>query len=207
MDGSFVTSIATDLLADGRFDRSIAVMTGHNSDEGRLFTEPSILDESSYHQWLKDTIPRASNDKIDNITDLYPPNFQGSSAYTTQLGRAALTMGDYLINCNAYSLNSAFEIASYAYQFSVPDGLHGDDTAYTFYDDDAGPTVNATIATIMQHYFLNFATSGKPNKDNVPPFPSYDQGNVQNLNITSLGSLQDTAASRRCAWWQQASYR
>ncbi|KNG52744.1 nonribosomal peptide synthase [Stemphylium lycopersici] len=207
VDGSFVPSIATDLLAHGRFDRSIAVMTSHNSDEGRLFTEPSISDESDYRQWWTETMRGISNNIIDNITEIYPSNFQGSSGYTTQLGRAALTMGDYLINCNAYSLNSALGNSSYAYQFSVPDGLHGDDTASTFYEVDDGSTVNVTIATIMQRYFLNFAKSGTPNGDDVPLFPWYGRGDVQNLSITSLGPMQDTAASRRCAWWQQALYR
>jgi cholinesterase len=182
-------------------------MTGHNSNEGTMFAEPSISDESSYRQWLKEQFPEISNASFNNVMDLYPSPSQDSSEYTTQLGRAALTMGDFLINCNAYSLNSAFGNTSYAYQFSVPKGLHGDDTAYTFYEGDVGSTVNVTIATLMQRYFLNFAISGTPNEDGTPLFPSYSEGELQNLNITSLGPIKELAASRRCTWWQKALYR
>ena len=48
VDGNFGPDIAANLLVSGRSDRSVEVMTGHNSDEGALFTDPSILDDSAY---------------------------------------------------------------------------------------------------------------------------------------------------------------
>lgn len=179
-------------------------MTGHNSDEGRMFTEPSISNDSDYREWLEQQIPEILNDTIDEIAELYPADFRSTSEYTTQLGRVALAMGDFLVHCNAHALNTAFGNTSYAYQFSAEQGLHGDDVAYTFYDGGAESAVNVTLATVMQRYFVNFAVSGLPNDDRVPLFPTYNQEEVLNLNTTSMGPIQEIAVSKRCSVWPKA---
>jgi len=208
VDGSFAPDIPTVLLANNHFDDFINVITGHNLDEGTLFTDPSLTNDSTYRRWLNDQIPGISESAFMEITKvLYPPIFNGTYGYTTQFGRAALTIGDFFINCNSYSLNSAFGGASFAYQFAVPPGLHGEDTAYTFYDRGANSSVNATLATTMQRYFLNFAVSGSPNAEGLPLFPSYSGERVLKLNHTLFGPIQNSTSLARCSWWQEALWK
>lgn len=208
VDGSFVPDEAPNLLATGRFNRSVKVMTGHNSNEGSFFTDSTISNDSAYQQLLRDQIPDISESAFNKITKvLYPPISSGESIYTTEYGRAIRFMAEFMVDCNSHSLNSAYGAASFAYHFSVPPGGHGEDVKYTFYDGVDGAGLNTTLATLMQRYFLNFAVSGSPNAESLPLFPSYSRGIVQNLNNTLLGPIQDGAAVARCSGLQKALYR
>lgn len=208
VDGSFVPDLASVLLADGHFDHSINIMAGHNSDEGLLFTSLNVTNESSYEAFVRQQFPGIPVAALTTITEaLYPANFNGSFGYTDQIGRTDITIGDFSIVCNAHYLNTAFGNDSYAYQFSIPPGLHGEDLSYTFYDGGADPGVNTTLAVLMQHYILNFAVGGSPNAAGLPLFPCYDDAREENLNSTLLGPMHDDTASARCAWWQKALYR
>ena len=158
--------------------------------------------------------PGISTTALAELTQtLYPPsNVNLSIGYSTPNGRAALTTGDYHIVCNGHYLTTAFPNASYAYRFSVPPGIHGSDLPYTFYVNGTAPattqSINATLALLMQRYFLNFAIAGSPNGLGVPRFPLYGGEAEEILSSTMVGAVHDddlTAA--RCKWWQKGLYR
>lgn len=207
VDGSYIPNIPSALLANKQFDQSVNVMVGHNSDEGLLFTSPFVTNETSYEQLIQQLFPNIKDSAITHISKvLYPPIFNGTFGYVDQMGRTDLTIGDFSVVCNAYFLNEAFGDGSYAYEFSVAPGTHASDEPYTFYNGDDGDGVNATLAVLMQEYFLNFVTTSTPNSKGLPLFPFYHGGVEENLNDTRLGPMHDDAVARRCKWWQKALY-
>jgi cholinesterase len=219
VDGDYAPDLPGKLLQQGKFDKTVYVMTGHNADEGSRFVPSTIVtNESSYQEFLQSVFPSLADnpEKLFFITQtLYPPIFNGSQGYTTQTERNNITIGDAVQVCNTRYMNqAAFLPATYAYQFSVPPAVHGADLSYTFYDfgspvDDDG--VNTTVAMILQHYITQFAATGSPNAHKLLYFPPATGGlEVQNLGSDFVGPTQEESGVRglpeRCHYWQQAPY-
>lgn len=216
VDGTFVPAMPGKLLLEGKFDSSLNIMVGHNSDEGLEFTSPFLTTEALLEENLESVFPTATNDTISYMLNtLWPAIYDGSYGYTTLFERASVITAEVSFTCNTRFLDLAFENLTHAYYFTVPPGLHGEDIAYTFFNGDTttsddGLPVNATVATTLQKYITNFATSecGDPNGDDVPFFPFY-QGNSTTLVLgdEGLGALvKDTTANERCGWLMQALY-
>lgn len=208
IDGSYLRDLPSVLLKEGRYDHSLKIVTGHCSDEGLLFTSPFIADSASYANYLKRVFPDISTSSLSYIQYvLYPPVFDGSYGYRTQMGRTDLTIGDVAIVCNARYLDHAFP-GQYAYEFTVPPGFHAEDTSYVFYDSGADPGVNITLAVLLQRYITRFADTGNPNGPGLPKFVTSSDEIVQNLNSSYIGPIQDEARiGQRCDWWQKGLYR
>ena len=209
VDGDYIPDLPGVLLAQGKYVKSVGLMTSHCSDEGLLFTSPFLTNNSGYSTYLQQLFPGISSKQVDYISSvLYPANFSGYYGYTTQMGRLNLTIGDVSIVCTARYLDNAFE-GQYAYEFTVPPATHAADTTYVFYDNGTAPMVsNATLAILLQRYITRFAETGSPNGPGLPPFVMNKNGVVQNLNSSYIGPVQDEPLSKkRCAYWQQALYR
>jgi carboxylesterase type B len=216
VDGTFVPAMPGKLLLEGRFDKSLNVMVGHNSDEGLEFTSPFLTSEALLEANLVSVFPTASNDTINYILDtLYPAVYDGTYGYSTLFERASLITAEVSFTCNTRFLDIGFNNLTHSYYFTVPPGLHGEDIAYTFFNGDTttsddGLPVNAKVATTLQKYITNFAlsTDGNPNGVGVPFFPRYQSNStVVELGITGLGDLSvDTTANNRCDWFMQALY-
>ncbi|KAK9481761.1 Alpha/Beta hydrolase protein [Lipomyces starkeyi] len=211
-DGFYVPDFPSRLLSEGRFDHSISIMVGHNSNEGAIFASPFIVTQADYVTAVEQIIPSASQEVIAYVTEtLYPNILNGSFSHTTQNERFALTLSDLYITCNTRFLALAFKGLAYSYFFSVPPGYHGVDVAYTFYDGPAkeeGYPVNATLAGIFQNYIGTFGATGSPNYAGLPYFPRYGANTtVLNVNVTNLGSrLMDPMANQRCTYWYTTPY-
>ena len=214
VDSSYVRSLPGVSLLKGHFDASVKVMVGHNSEEGALFASPFIQTDSQYAAVIQQIFPTASAAVIAYITEtLYPPNFDGTYGYLTQVERTALTISDITITCNTRYLDVAFKNQTYSYIFSVPKGLHGEDIAYTFFNGDTstsneGPAVNGTLASIFQDYLTGFAIKATPNAEHLPWFPVYGMNeSVKNVEYSDLNAVEvDPMANARCAYWQSAPY-
>lgn len=214
VDGTFAPKLPGVLLLEGGFDTSLNIMVGHNSNEGLFFTSPFFATEADIIENLSETIPTASNETLEYITQtLYPPVYDGSYSYTTIFERANLLTAELSFTCNTRFLNTAYDNETYAYYFAVPPGLHGEDIAYTFFNGDTttsddGLPVNATVAAALQTYITNFAITGNPNGAGVAYFPEYQSNSTTLvLDIDGLGEVvTDTTANERCSWWQQALY-
>lgn len=215
-DDDYVPDLPSRLLKQGRFDHTLSVMTGHNQDESPQFVPNSLVtDESSYESYLKSLItPLATNaTALHYITQvLYPPVLDGSQGYTNQTERNNLTISDAFV-CSARFLDQApFVPPTYAYEFSVPPALHGDDVAYTFYDfEPIVPGFNTTVAEILQGYITRFAETGQPNAPGLPFFHPAEPGiEVQNLGNDFVGPMEDERGIKqlgeRCRFWQDAPY-
>jgi cholinesterase len=214
VDGSFVPAMPGKLLYEGKFDAPIEIMTGHNADEGLVFTSPFLATEADLETNLETVFPTASNETIAYMLDtLYPPVYDGTYSYTTLFGRASLITAEVSFTCNTRFFDLAYNNETYSYFFTVPPGVHGEDIAYTFFNGDVttlddGLPVNATVATALQKYITNFAMTGSPNGVDVPFFPEYQSNStVVELGITGIGALSvDTTANERCDWLMQALY-
>lgn len=211
--GSMVPALPGQLLAKGHYYRSVSILVGHNSDEGLLFTDPSVQSQSEYMAQVAQILPTSNSSLQSEITNvLYPPNFNGSYGYTNQIERTALSIADFTITCNAHFLASSLP-GAYAYLFSAPPGLHGEDIAYTFFNGDTsssdeGAPVISTVAVAFQRYLISFAMTGKPTALGFEVFIPYgNNATASNIGVGQLGAhIRDPAAREQCKFWQAAPY-
>jgi carboxylesterase type B len=220
-DGNYVPALPDQRLLNGSFDKNIDLITSRNSNEGKYLTDPSIQNDTAFLRLVQSMVPSAAPDAIAYITTvLYPPVFNGSYPYLTQNERASLITGDFIITCHSFVLAKAFAKSeaegqgkSWKYTFAVSPGLHGSDVAYTFFNGDTstpnlgGVPVNATVARVLQTIISNHAQTGQPDGLGVPPFPTYGNGRIFDLNSTMLGSvLSDPDDNERCKFWNEGSW-
>ena len=191
-------------------------MTGHNQDEGSRFVPNTLVtNESSYASYFESYFQPLASDAnaLRRLTQvLYPPVFDGSQGYTTQVERNNLTFADAVLVCNTRYINQAnFLHTTYAYEWFVPPAVHGNDLPYTFYDFGEVTGVNTTVAKILQGYIVRFAQTGQPNAPNLPLFPPARPGRtVQNIGSNFVGPISDERGieqlPERCEFWQSAPY-
>jgi len=121
-------------------------------------------------------------------------------------------ISDFLVGCNANILAPKLN-PGYAYLFSVPPALHGEDVAYTWFNGDTstsdeGLLVDRTIAKAFQRYLTSFAMTGKPTSPGYQDFVMYGQNDtLTNIGLTGLGTpMKDPGAVAQCKFWDEAPY-
>ncbi|RFU30918.1 hypothetical protein B7463_g5433, partial [Scytalidium lignicola] len=215
VDGHYVPAMPGVLLLHGQFDKNVNVMVGHNVDEGLTFTSPFITNQSSYTTFLSTVLPDASPKTIEYLdTVLYPPIFNSSYNYTTQLERTSLTISEMRFSCNTRFLDFAYQNDIYSYYFTVPNGVHSEDVPYTFFNGDTNTLddfrpINVTVAHALQEFITSFTKTGTPNGDGKQTslFPMYgDDSEVIDLGVDGFIIQTDPVANSRCDWWQKALY-
>ncbi|KAH7333081.1 acetylcholinesterase precursor [Rhexocercosporidium sp. MPI-PUGE-AT-0058] len=227
VDGTFATDLPGKLLLEGKFDKSLRVLVGHNADEGLYFTSPFILTDDTFKQNIIDvSFPNADKNNVTSfiLDTLYPNILDGRYGYNNSIARGAYIVSESVFSCNAQYISRAFGLNNntnkdqtgnqdtWGYLFSVPPALHGNDIYYTFYEGPTPAVKNDTLALIMQGYFTNFVMGGNPNGDGLPAFDRYDQqtaagsGVVMDLYLNRTTMIPDDLPLKRCSWWQQALY-
>jgi carboxylesterase type B len=207
VDGTFAPALPGTLLREGRFDKSLSVMAGHNILEGLEFMDPFAQDEARFEADLRIYFPTIKDDIVQYISKvLYPAVYDGSYGYVNPTGRGEIMVTEAFFTCNTVWLGKALNYETYNYIFSIYPSLHGDDIPYTYYDGPNPSVKDDALAIIMQKYFTNFAETGNPNGPGVPNFPQYGTGTTsQDLNYT-ISLIKDNAANGRCDWWQLALF-
>ncbi|KAJ5638973.1 uncharacterized protein N7484_006835 [Penicillium longicatenatum] len=217
VDGTFVPALPGQLLMEGKFDHNLTVMSGHNTDEGLEFTPPASILSSALPKMLKVYYPFITQDVIDYVTQvLYPPIYNGTYGYTSPTERYVFLISESIFECNTEYLNWAYENNTFAYEFSVPPSLHGQDTLYTFYNPgrsgiDGGisglQVQNVSVAFAMQDYFTSFAQFGAPRSPVGPNFPRYGSQNaLLDIGNNTIRPVRDLSDNFRCRYWQTAPY-
>ena len=208
VDGLFAPALPGKLLLQGSFDKKLKLLIGHNADEGLVFSSPGVTNDTAYAQLLTTNFPDinpATASYVENV--LYPADFSGKYGYTDQIGREALTIADSSFTCNTNYLDRAFGNQTYAYQFSVPPALHGQDIPYTFFNGPNTAVQSDTTARALQAYITSFAETGVPSGSGIPKFPLYgNNSEILNLDATSITEIMDNTANARCLWWQKGLY-
>lgn len=217
VDGSFAPALPGQLLLEGRFDWSLNIMVGHNSDEGLIFTSPDGFNSSFLIALLKRLYPNIRASDLNYISQvLYPPVYDGSYGYGNAFERVDLLISDWIFVCNTAYLNSAYRGQTHAYEFSIPPGIHGQDVLYTFYingssgvliNDSGLSVVNSTAAYVLQDYETSFMQTGTPSSSLGPVFPKHGYpGQLMEMGINAIDPHPDPTNNARCRYWQRATY-
>lgn len=209
VDGSFVPGLPGKLLLQGAFDKNIKVMTGHNANEGVFFIDPRVMSDEDVKAFLRRSFPTVQELVLAyTVNTLYPAIYDGSQPYRNPTDRTILLLSELIFTCNTVYLARAYGSSTYNYQFSVPPALHGNDVAYTFYNEaSADPTFNVTVARALQQYITSFTQNGVPSAQGFPNFPLYGPAATElNLNSSGISTMMDTTDNPRCAYWQKALY-
>ena len=183
-------------------------MSGYQLREGVVFTRPYAIDDASFADLVRFWIPSANASVISHVTNtLYPATLDGTQQYTSQLGRSILFVSDYIVNCHSAWINRAFGNQTYGYQFSVPPGVHAQDTEYTLYNGprstDSYGTLNATVAQGLQKYITSFTQTGTPKgQGEYPAFPFYGSGTILNLTDDGFMPVPDLTENQRCSYFK-----
>lgn len=86
--------------------------------------------------------------------------FDGSQGYKSQIQRNSKQIGDLLINCNPYYLQTAVKERSRGYLFTVPPAIHGQEVPYTFYNGPSPDVPYPEVAKVLQDSIIRFAVNG-----------------------------------------------
>lgn len=204
IDTEFAPGLLPQLLRDGRYDKTVSVMVGQNSNEGLYFTSASAASRSGFQDHVLEVLPtlKGLNKTAEMIVNqLYPESTDSNRTdFATAIAPASQFNSDAFINVHRLALHEALN-SSYDYLFAVSPGLHGQDVAYTFFNGPV-PAINTTIAVILQRYITRFVTSGSPNGPDVPYFPHYGTNtSVLALDATGIHPVADPSASTRSKWW------
>ncbi|KAJ5733782.1 hypothetical protein N7493_002568 [Penicillium malachiteum] len=218
VDGTFVPKLPGQLLLEGGYDHNLTVMVGHTSNEGVEFTSPDSRNSITYlSTLLNKSYPFIKSNVTRYITDvLYPPVYDGSYGYNSPFTRVAVVNAESSIQCNLEYLNWAYGNQTFAYEFSVPPGIHGLDAIYVFYNKGqasvdgnlSGLEVqNETVALVVQDYITSFAQFGAPKSSLGPAFKRYGSQNILlNIGNQTIQPMRDTTNASRCHFWQTAPY-
>ncbi|KAL8942451.1 MAG: hypothetical protein Q9216_001651 [Gyalolechia sp. 2 TL-2023] len=204
VDGLFAPGIPGKLLLQGSFDHDLKLMLGHNADEGLVFTSPFLDNDTAYDTYIESTFPDISPSVAQYIDEELYPVPSNSTLYEDDIGRASLSISESTFVCNTLYLNRAFGNQTYAYQFSVPPALHGQDIPYTFFN---GPESSRDADAFLRRLVLVtdfdacqrvLDTSGTVMDDVPPSYESAIQRDYWTIIAVYVQSSGDLcAASRR----------
>ncbi|EHK26551.1 uncharacterized protein TRIVIDRAFT_52507 [Trichoderma virens Gv29-8] len=202
VDGTYVPAQPGLLFLNGSFHQNVNIYSGHNVDEGLVFTNPLLMLNGTYPELLQSLFSNLTASEMTFIENsLYPPVFDGSYGYANEFERASTTVADVSIVCNVDYMGRAYNNATYSYEFSVYPGIHAQDLAYEF---NSTSVVNQTVASAFQAYISSFVDTGIPVGHNLPPIPQYGP-DALTMNLTTTGIEIATPANidrERCAYWQ-----
>ncbi|PHH61539.1 hypothetical protein CDD81_276 [Ophiocordyceps australis] len=207
VDGGYVTDLPGVLLLKGQFNSSLGLMMGHNSNEGLIWTTPSVRTPAGLRAKFDDVLPNIPLENVDFLLNhLYPIPPQVD--YTNHVARALFLFSEAFFTCNTRYLATAFGNMTWNYRFQVPPGQHAQDVPYTFFHGKKTKTIIPSVAEQMQFYFTNFAMYGTPNQREAPVWPVYDsEARIVTFGQDGLGFDLDDTKNERCDYWQKGEYR
>lgn len=207
IDGTFIPQEPGQMLLSRNIDTSVELIIAHNLDEGLMFTDPRVDDESGFTDFVGGLIPTLGDKIISLVSELlYPEDYSGSQPYTTPTERVSLAIGEMIVSCYAFGLNLAYGGSARGYQFSIFPGMHSQDLAFTFWNgattDGWGLPLPSTVAQKMQGWFVDFTLYGSTGTSSVKSLPKYGfNAQVMNISLPSkFNTVSDPAANTRCGF-------
>ena len=95
VDGLFTPALPGKLLLQGSYDKGLNVMVGHNANEGLLFTNPAVTNDSAFAAALLVTFPDIDSSVQTYIQEvLYPVTYDGTYGYKDEIGRIDLVISE-----------------------------------------------------------------------------------------------------------------
>lgn len=142
------------------------------------------------------------------VESLYPPIYNGSYPYSSDVERAVLMTNEFFFAAVQQTLLQEtihHGTAVHAYEFAIPPAIHGSDIPYTFYNGPT-PNVDTSVATIIQHAIAGFAKNGVPDTSSlsIGSWPRYgSNATTLNLNVNSSVLYSDITWNNRTKWWAE----
>ncbi|PLB34954.1 alpha/beta-hydrolase [Aspergillus candidus] len=209
VDGSFVPAAPATLFDRGDFAHNLTIFSTTNAQDGLLFTNPIGATDAGFTPAIHQVIPLLPPSVLQYAANtLYPPIYNGSHEYTTPFQRTSVALDDMFMQCQNKHLSQTFRNSSYAYVFSAPPALHGQDLDYIFYNPQhpqmrlRGLPLNTTTAQALQDYVLSFVASGTPRSNLGPVIPRYGAAErVLDVGGSDLTIVRDPVDERRCQYW------
>ena len=98
VDGLFAPATPGKLLLQGSYDHSPTIMLGHNADEGLLFTNPAVTNDTAFTEYVSQQFPTIDPSVLSYIENiLYPPKMPGTlgtTGYSDETGRLVLALSE-----------------------------------------------------------------------------------------------------------------
>jgi para-nitrobenzyl esterase len=180
VDGWVIPDDPVTLLEKGQIN-SVPLLLGANANEGSMFTLSTPLPKGSeeYRALLEKNFGMQA---ATTLSDLYP---------SSNVRHAVVDLtGDYLFVAPARYVARAVQQHAkspvYLYQFAHPTpgpmgkmlgAHHGAEIAYVFDNLQLAPhrsSVDDQIRDALTGYWVQFATTGNPNRPGLPDWPAYD---------------------------------
>ncbi len=200
VDGWVIPDDPMTILAEGR-QNDVPLIVGANRDEGTMFTMMSKLPRSIDEMKAK-LVENLGESHAATIGELYP------AASLPQVRRAVTDfVGDFIFVAPARFVArhaSKKPSAVYLYHFAHPPAggsgkmlgaHHAAEVPYVLDNIELGgpnpPTVDQQLRDALVGYWLQFATTGNPNRDGLPEWPAYNADSDQSLLVEESISVTD----------------
>ncbi|KAK2628791.1 hypothetical protein QTJ16_001894 [Diplocarpon rosae] len=226
VDGDYVPDLPSKLLGDpsGPYHKEIALLVGHTSFDGLLFTPPWIRTREHLKTHARKLYPGITEDALAYIDEHYPVRqYQTEFPFLPLVAQVKIAnvsdfLDDVAIQCNSYFLTEAINANAMApvfrYVFNTLPAIHGYDAGYTYYPSPPmmGP-VNETLAKFSQASIVNFVRFGYPSEDES--WEAYTSDNRKVMNFGKPGQAEqnfetglgdDRMDRDKCKFWQSAPY-
>ncbi|OZJ02627.1 hypothetical protein BZG36_03829, partial [Bifiguratus adelaidae] len=210
VDGSFIKGLPTAEFKAGRFYH-VPILTNHESAEGDSFTNLNET-EAEFPGDLQRIFNTPSKDFLATLlNDLYPRN-----EYASVGKQRSAIFGNLYVCCPTLAIASSAsqwgnnQSAIFKFNSSADGGGHGTIGAYVYSADINGPYPNATLAAILQSYYISFTKYLDPNPgrlEGAPFFPSYSDAQ-QILQVSDADIVVGADADRgaKCYFYEANPY-
>jgi para-nitrobenzyl esterase len=168
LDGHVIPREEADAYDDGDF-LSMPIMLGNTANEGAWAVgDMPIATVAEYQAYIE----RNFGDATAEALERYP--VRSDADVKLQL---AEVFGDTQFTYGGRGLARAISCKqpqTFRYLFKHGPSNHSDDTSYIFGTDDATGPDDLMISDAMMTYWVQFATTGDPNRSGLPTWPRYD---------------------------------
>lgn len=197
VDGWFMPDLSSNTFKKGN-QQNVPMIIGTNKDEGTMFLQ--ALPFKTPEEFVSGTKAMFTDNAI-KIQNLYPA---GNVKELFQAKNQLIT-DSWFVQRSLGMLNGMAKVSSNAYQYlftrrsmamPIMGAHHGAEIGYAF--GNLGPqqknTTDQALAEVMIQYWVQFAKTGNPNKEELPEWPVYDESTARYLE---LGDKVITGANYR----------
>jgi para-nitrobenzyl esterase len=196
VDGYVITDDQYRNYEHGNYnDVPAIIMT--NSDEGAMFTMPMSVE--GYHNYVQQTFDTFS----DGILKLYPGNNEQETyfGFGDIFRDTGFAWPSYAWACLQSKTGKSPVYTAYLAQPSTLSCIgnktrrgvsHADDILYindTFLKQSTTYPIEASVAEMVQRYWINFAKTGNPNMTGLPYWPKFNKDKETTMQFSNGASL------------------